>query len=240
MLAYGRNTVTEALKSNFKVREVFLEANINQDPKIANITKLAEDSGVRVSFANIKVLNKLAHSDEHQGVACDIEFHEKKLKEVLTPEANSFIYISEATFEQNIGAIIRTAECAGISGVIIPNSMSITPTIAKISTGAVFHIPIIKSAIYPTIKEFKNSFYQIIGIERNGESITSATLPLSCLFLIGGEDKSLSDGVRKECDKIIEIPQFGHVNSLNMSVASAIVIYEFVRQNIDSLQSNGQ
>lgn len=231
MIVYGRNTVIEAIKSLYPVDTLFVEENIKHDEKIANILRLAKQSNIDIQFFPNKSLSKITRSEEHQGIACDIEYKESKFNEIDWENDMGFIYISEATFEQNIGAIIRTAECAGFGGVIIPNKVEITPTIAKISTGALFHIPVISYPIYQAIKDFKKEGYAIYGIERDGKSYFEEEISSRALFIIGGEDKSLSDGVREECDAILEIPQFGKINSLNMSNASSIVIYEYVRQN---------
>ena len=238
MVAYGRNTVFEALKSDFEVKDIYFQEQIHQDEKISQIMKLARERDIKPQFVSQKQLSKIAKSDEHQGVICSIQFHDYKLREILNRDnLNSFVYISEATFEHNIGAIIRTAECAGLSGVIIPNNINITSTVAKISTGALFHIPIIQMSIFQTIKELQKNGFNIVGIERNGTKFTEVTLPKNNLFIIGGEDKSLSDQVRNESDIIIEIPQFGKVNSLNMSVATGVIIFEYVRQNYSELSS---
>ena len=234
MIIYGRNPVAEALKSSYKVKEVILQENINVDKRIEEILKLAESNQVKVSYADSQKVAKLANFKEHQMVLADVDFKEYKLKDVLEgiDYEKSFIYISEATYEQNVGAIIRTAECAGMAGVIIPSDINITPTVIKTSAGAALHIPIIRMPIYEAIKEFKNFAFKIVGIERDGSKLYTEDISGNCLFIIGGEDKSLSDNLRERCDAIVEIPQFGKVNSLNMSVASSIVIYEHLRQNL--------
>ncbi|MFS8131106.1 MAG: TrmH family RNA methyltransferase [Candidatus Dojkabacteria bacterium] len=231
MLVYGRNTVTEALLSTYKCSKLYLDENIKEDEKIFNILELARLKGVEIIKTNGKHISILAHSVETQNIALEVDYRASTLREALTLNPDkSFVYISESTFEQNVGAIIRTAECAGFAGVILPNHLNITPTIAKTSTGAIFSIPVIKYPIFQAIKELKKEAFDIIGIERGGENLYESKLSNNCLFIIGGEDKSLSDPVKKECNIIAEIPQFGKINSLNMSVATAIVIFEHIRQ----------
>ncbi len=239
MVTYGRNTVLEALKSDFEIKEIYFQEHINNDEKISQMMKLIRKKDIKTKFTSLKELRKITKTDEHQGVVAIVQFHDWKLREILNrDDVNSFVYISEATYEHNIGAIIRTAECAGLSGVIIPNNINITATVAKISTGALFHIPIIQASIFQVIKELKKNGFNIVGIERNGTNFTEVTLPKNNLFIIGGEDKSLSDQVRSESDVIIEIPQFGKVNSLNMSVATGVILFEYVRQNYSELSNN--
>lgn len=234
MLIYGRNTVLEALASNYDCLQLYIQSEIKVDDKIQNIINLAKKRDVAIKSISFKELKKITKSEENQGVALEVKFNEHKLREVLqNTESNSFIYISDATYEHNVGAIIRTAECAGLSGVIIPNDLKITPTTIKISTGAIFHIPIIQNSVFNTIKELKDKGYTIIGIERGGKKLFSTKIPQKSLLIIGSEDKGLSEPIKDKCDFILEIPQFGHVNSLNMSVASAIVIYKYLEDNID-------
>ncbi|MDQ6985361.1 MAG: 23S rRNA (guanosine(2251)-2'-O)-methyltransferase RlmB [Candidatus Dojkabacteria bacterium] len=231
MIFYGRNVVKEALTSKFKSHKLYIQNNINKDNKISEIIALAKSRAIHVEDINPKKLSKLTNSNEHQGIAIEIDYSVEKLSSINIPDFNdSFIYISDVTYEHNIGAIIRSAECSGLKGVIIPNNTNITGTVAKISTGALFHIPVYREAIFNSIKFFKDLGFKIVGIERDGEKYFESDLSGNNLLIIGGEDKSLSDRVRKKSDLIVEIPQFGKVNSLNMSVAASIIMFDRVRQ----------
>lgn len=238
MIVYGRNTVTEALNSSHKSEELFLQSDIKADYKIETIINLANTHNIKITKVSLKELKRIANSDESQGVALKINFTESNLKELINDSKKAFIYISDATYEHNVGAIIRTAECAGFGGVIIPSDIKLTPTVAKISAGAIFNIPIARVSIFTAIKTFKDEGYFVFGIERGGKNLYESTTPLNSLFIIGSEDKGLSANVIEKCDETIEIPQFGKVNSLNMSVASAIVIYNYIGQNYKDI-TNG-
>lgn len=209
-----------------------IESSIGIDEKVQEIVELAQQRKIKIDKSSPKKIQLFAKSGEHQGVACEVIFRTKNTNDINWDEDKAYIYISESHYEHNIGAITRTAECAGFGGVIFPKNISVNSLIAKISTGAIFHIPIYSGPIYQTIKEFKNKGFSIYGIERGGKRYFDVELDKRSLFIIGGEDKSLSEGVSKECNEILEIPQFGKINSLNMSNASSIVIYEYVRQNI--------
>jgi 23S rRNA (guanosine2251-2'-O)-methyltransferase len=236
MLIYGRNTVIEALKSQFPLESILLQDTLKNEGKISEILSLARKKGVRINSYPLHVLSKELKSEEHQGVGAKVEFSTYKLKTLLSSnsELNSFICIPESTYEQNVGAIIRTAECAGFSGVILNPKIAITPTVAKVSTGAVFHIPIIKESVFQVIKTLRDASFKIVGIERGGELIYNENLEGNILLIIGGEDKSLTPPIIKNCDALVELPQFGTINSLNMSVAAGITIYEVVRQNLSN------
>ena len=231
MIFYGRNIVIEALKSNHQVSKVSIQEGSDNNEKIGLIVKLAKSLNVPISYLDRREISKVTSSEEHQGVCCEVKFNESKLKDLITGEDNqSFIYISTATFEHNIGAITRSAEVAGVNGVIIPTNAEITPTVAKTSAGAIFHIPIIRLSVFNAIKLLKDKGFFIAGIERDGKKYYENDLTSNTLFIIGGEDKSLSEGIRNKCDMVLEIPQHGNVNSLNMSVASSIILFERNRQ----------
>jgi len=229
MLFYGRNVALEALKSRHQVQRLLIQQQIFKDEKIQRIITLAKEDDISIEEISLKQLSKQTHSEEHQGIAVEVQFHYGRN---IDPQKGSYIYISEATFEHNIGAITRTAECVGLTGVIIPKDISITPVTARTSAGAIFHIPIFQQSLFNTIKLFSSNGVPIYGIERDGKPYFSVELTGPSLFIIGGEDKSLSKQVREECTEILEIPQSGLVNSLNMSVATAIVLYEQARQKL--------
>lgn len=231
MLAYGRNTVLEALRSKFNIDTLFLEDGIDESEKVALIKNLAKKNKVAIKYTPRKELAKMTENREHQGVACFVDYEYTQLSDELFYEEKPYVFIYDSTFEQNVGAIVRTVECAGFGGVIVPKDVKITPTVAKISTGAVFHTNVIQGSIFQTIKYFKEKGYFIYGIERGGDIYTGKALNNNGLYIIGGEDKSLSEEVVEKCDEVLTIPQFGLVNSLNMSVAASIIMFEVVRQN---------
>lgn len=235
MTIYGRNAIKEALASNSSVHKLFIQESIKKDQKVSEILFLARSKNVQAYFVGIHDLDKLSNGKSHQGVAAEVNLKTySSLKAFLKQETSfihdSFIYIFESQLSQNIGAIIRTAEVAGIRGVIIPPKQNLTAEAVKISTGAVFNLPIIQESIFNTLKTAKTMGYQIAGIERNGTKYSNASLDMPTLFIIGGEDKELTGTIRSKCDVILEIPQYGKINSLNMSVASGIILFEHIKQ----------
>lgn len=228
----GRNSAIELLKSKLhKIDEIIIDELAKVDEKIETIVRLSKSKNIKINLTSRKNLNKIAGSEDNQGVCVKARFNYSELRNVdLANLDKSFVYIYENTFEHNLGAIIRSAECAGFAGVIIPKGKEINDVIARTSAGAVFHIPIIQNSIFNTIKDFQRNGINIFGIERDGTIYTEANINYPSLFIIGGEDKELSEEVRSKCTDILEIPQFGEVNSLNMSVAASIVMFEHVRQ----------
>jgi 23S rRNA (guanosine2251-2'-O)-methyltransferase len=233
VIVYGRNTTIEAIKSRYHIYEIFIDQNATKDEKITRIIALAKRNDIQISFLPSKKINSISGNKDNQGVACSVQYLENTLDDIdlSNLENGSFLYIVDATFEHNIGAIIRTAECSGMQGVFIPSKINVSPITAKISTGALFHIPVVKYNLVELVKIMKEYGYSIYGIERGGEIYFEKKLNKKSLFIIGSEDKGLPKDTVGLCDSILTIPQFGAINSLNMSNAAALVIYEYVRQN---------
>jgi 23S rRNA (guanosine2251-2'-O)-methyltransferase len=227
----GRNPAIEALRSPIQVNKIYLQEGINQDEKISQIIGLAQQKGISIIDSSRKQLSKMSGDDPHQGVILDVELIANKLtKDVVNFNQGLYIYIREAQYEHNVGAIIRTAEVAGAAGVILNPRQELTPTIARISMGGVFHVPLYSSSLFPTMKLMKKQAYLVYALERGGQNtIYDVELSGNILLVVGGEDRSISPEVAAKCDDVLTIPQFGKVNSLNMSVAAAISIYEYVR-----------
>lgn len=231
----GRNPVLEALRGGTPLKSISIEQDINVDTKIETILDLAKKNHIKIKSVPRSKLNKMSKTNIHQGV---IAFGSKKdapSLDTLTKDNDSFlIYIREALYEHNIGAIIRTAECVGATGVILPPKASVTPQVRRAAMGATEHIPVINYNLFQAIKESQEAGLTIVGIERDekSEELFSTPLPKPLLLIIGGEDRSLSKEILNKCDKTLQIPMRGSVNSLNMSVAAAIVMYEVLRQDM--------
>jgi 23S rRNA (guanosine2251-2'-O)-methyltransferase len=206
--------------------------DINRDGKIDEILRLAEEKGVKIIEQTRAQLEKISGDIPHQGVIAKVDLTGENLtEEYLQSHPGLYVYVREAQDDHNVGAIIRTAEAAGIQGVIVAPKQELTGTVARTSMGAIFHLPIFSASLFPCIKMFKQQAHLVSAIEINGsKSIFDSNLADGGLLIVGGEDRSISDEIAAQCDQLINIPQFGKVNSLNMSVAAAIAMYEHVRQ----------
>lgn len=233
MLIPGRNPTFEALHSSFRVKRVLLQEDINEDAKIASIIDAAQKHNVKIEYRERRELERLSKGEPHQGVIAELDMVLPNIDDTDLMEDNGlYIYIRDAQYEHNLGAILRTAEVAGAKGVIIPPKLDITPVTARVSMGAVFHLPVFQGSLFPTIKYFQENDYRVYGIERGNDTPYFQVQTVeNCLLIIGGEDYELSKEVLDKCDDVLSIPQFGKVNSLNMSVAAGLVIYEYVRQH---------
>ena len=229
----GRNPVLEALRAGTPLDKLFLEKNIKVDEKISEILKLAQKNKVKVSFDKKYLLDQKSKTEVHQGVIAVGDDQEQLDFTTLIKDKKAFIvYIRDALYEHNVGAIIRTAECVGATGVILPPKITLTPQTRRAAMGATEHISITSHGLFQAIKEAQEAGLQIVGIERTDTStnLYETKLDRPIMLIIGGEDRSLSEQITEKCDKIVQIPMKGKVNSLNMSVAAAIVMYEVLRQ----------
>jgi 23S rRNA (guanosine2251-2'-O)-methyltransferase len=232
MYVPGRNPTIELLRSAHSTNTVLLQEGIKVDAKIAEILEQAQAKRIPIKYVSRAHLSKVLGNDEHQGVIAETKMFVQPSSEIGWQQGGGYIYIREAQYEQNIGAIIRTAEALGFTGVIIPPEQRITPTVIRISMGAIFHIPVYSASLFPAIKEFKQNGFSVYGIERgNDKPLGKVIIQPDALLIIGGEDHELSEEILNRCDDILTIPQAGQVNSLNMSVAAGIAMYEYIRQS---------
>lgn len=231
MIFYGKNSISEALKSSYNIRKIFIDESFHGSSFFNE--KLQSHKQI-LTITDRKELSKIANTEDHRGIVADVDFSVKNLdklgSEMMNEGSQNYLYIYDATYEHNIGAIIRTAECAGFSGVVIPTAVNISAVAANSSAGAIFHIPIYKAAVFNAIKLFKKNDFAISVIERGGTNLFETNFFDKNLLIIGGEDKAMPEKIFSLCDSLVSIPQFGKINSLNMSVAASLAMYEVVRK----------
>jgi len=234
----GRNPVIELLRSNREISKILMEDGINIDEKVAEILMRATNRKIKIDRVGKKKLDKLSTSRTHQGVIALAEITFPKLSSIIEINnihhlPNNFIYIREALYEHNIGAIARSAEAAGFKSIIIPPKVDISAQTFRVSMGALANLKIIKESLFTAIKSCKEAGIKVVGIEVTtdkyyyDENLTGDTL-----LIIGGEDHPLSTPVLDQCDTVVKIPMHGKINSLNMSVACSVVLFEKLRQEV--------
>lgn len=231
----GRNPVLEGLRSNPDfVREVFVRDRVKKDEKMFEIIRLAKKHKIKTRFVKLEFLNRVSDTGKHQGViAVRGELPTKSFKELIKNSNDHLhlIYIRESFNEFNIGSIIRTAECTGANAVVLSPKTKITPQVVRASMGASEHVSIMHESLFNAIKICHDSGIKVVGIEVTGNrNYFEADLVGPVMFIIGGEDRSLSEEITSKCDFVIRIPLKGNVNSLNMSIAASIVMYDKIRQ----------
>lgn len=234
----GRNAVREALRSGRTIQRLFI-TNDKVQGSLQEIIGLAKDKGIELRRVDDKQLSKYADSVVHQGVvalAAPVKFAD--LGEVLqnwsSDKAPLLILLDGIEDPHNMGAIIRTAECCGATAVLIPkrHTAPINATVAKTSAGALESIPLVQVGnVAQTIEELKKQGFWVLGAHMEGQqTLYQADLTSPLVLVIGNEGKGLSRLTKERCDFLVTIPMYGRINSLNASVAAAILMYEAVRQ----------
>ncbi len=234
----GKNPVRELINAEGNIEKIMI-ADGTSDSELRLIQKIARDKGIKVEFVDRRALDKKSETGHHQGViAIQSEFAYAELSEILKNVKKDdkdmlFIILDEINDPHNLGSIIRVAECAGATAVIIPNrrSATVNETVIRTSAGATAHIPVIKVAnINSAIEELKENGVWVYALDMDGEVMYDANLTGNIGLVVGGEGSGVKPLTRKLCDDIISIPMFGKVNSLNASVSAGIGIYEVIRQ----------
>ncbi|MBI5472921.1 MAG: 23S rRNA (guanosine(2251)-2'-O)-methyltransferase RlmB [Ignavibacteriae bacterium] len=236
----GRKPVIEALKAGSSLDKIFLLSGIQGKP-IEEIRSLARQRNVPVAEFNRQQFRELAKDQMTQGVVGILQPRHKYadveliLSAATERQQRPFILIcDEIEDPHNLGALIRTAECAGVHGVIVPkhHSAPVNATVTKTSAGATEHLPIAEvTNIVSTIEELKQKSFWIVGLDGAGDkryNEVDYTSPVA--VVVGNEGKGIRRLVREHCDFLVKIPLLGRIESLNASVAGALVMYEVVKQ----------
>ena len=237
----GRNAVTEALRAGRTIDKVFV-ADGDTDKGLQRLAALAKEAGAVVVPVDRRKLDLMSTTHAHQGIIAQAAAHEYATIDDILEEAAArgqaplIVICDELSDPHNLGAIMRSAECAGAHGVIIPKrrSVGLTATVAKASAGAVEYMKVARVAnINNTIRELKDRGVWIYGAAGEGsQAMYRADLTGPAAIVIGNEGDGISPLVRKNCDMLIHIPMSGRISSLNASAAASILLYEAVRQRL--------
>lgn len=233
----GRNPVTEALKSKRPIEKIIVQDGAGGS--LGRVISLAKDRGVMVETVDKRAIERLVGNAPHQGVIAITSAHEyASLDDVFAiakvrGEYPFIIVLDGIEDPHNLGAIIRTAECAGAHGVIIPKrrAAGVTYSAAKSSAGAVEYVPCVRVAnIAQTVEELKDRGVWVYACDMDGDAYNKAKLTGPVALVIGSEGDGISRLVKEKCDFVISIPMYGNISSLNASNAAAILMYEIRRQ----------
>ena len=225
MLVCGKNVLKETPVN--KIHKVYLKENF-KDKDILNYLK---ENKIKYEFLPETRLNKMV-SEHHQGVVLDINDYEYyKLEDVI--DENFLVCLDHLEDPHNLGAIIRTCECAGIKGIIIPKDRSIrvNETVMKISAGAINNVKIVEvSNLSETLRKLQKNMFFVYTADMDGIDYRKIDYAAKKVLVIGAEGSGVSPIVRKNSDEIISIPMYGKINSLNASVSAAILIYGMLKE----------
>ena len=240
---YGKNAVIEALESkNREFNKILIADTVRSDEKVEQIKTLAKASNVVFQFIKKEKLNQIAPNVQHQGIValvapikyCELDDFFNKNNTDYAP----VVILDGIEDSHNIGAIIRTAVCAGIKGIILPSrrGVLINSTVEKTSVGAINHISIIKTnSLVNTVQKLKEHNYWVIAADHHANDNYSEIdyTDMNFALIMGAEHSGISKSLLKLSDFKVKIPMLTNFNSLNVSNATAIILFESVRQKIE-------
>lgn len=235
---FGIHAVEEALASRGRAFEYVAVAGGRGDARIRKITQLCRNAGIAVRSMQRDDLTRLAQTPSHQGVvAITAEKQYVDLGDILAAKRGHYAFVTVLDGIEdphNLGAIIRTAEGAGVDGIVIParRATGVTATVVKASAGASEYLPIAKvTNIGRAVEELKEKNIWTVGLDERGTKLyDQIDYKMDCALILGAEGHGLHEQIRKKCDFLVSIPMIGKIPSLNVSVAAAIVMYEVARQ----------
>ena len=237
-MVYGVHAVTESLEANTG-NKLYIQDDL-KGKNVDKIKALAAEKKVSISWTPKKSLSEMTDGAVHQGFVLRVsEFAYAELDDILKKaesEENPLILILDGlTDPHNFGSILRTADATKVAGVIIPKhrAVGVTPVVSKTSTGAVQHVPIARvTNLSQTLDKLKEAGFWTFGTDMNGTPSHKWNTSGKLALIIGNEGKGISQNIKKQVDEMITIPMDGHVQSLNASVAAAVLLYGDFRKKI--------
>lgn len=239
-MIYGTRAVMEAIRAGKQIEKILVQTGLNND-LIKELSSTAREHNVPITYVPLEKLNRLySNSKNHQGVICMLSAVTYASLNDLIDFAYSegrepfFIILDRVTDVRNFGAIARTAECAGIDGIIIGDkgNAPITSDAMKTSAGALNHLPVCReSDLKKTLRFLRDNGVMIVACtEKATKNIYDVKYDRPVAMIMGSEEDGISDVLLKESDELVKIPMKGKIESLNVSVATGVAIYEVVRQ----------
>ena len=237
---YGIHAVLEAIDAGKDIDKILLSKTLNADTA-QEIINLARGLNVPVQRVPVQKIDRITRRN-HQGVIAMMAAVTYYTVEDVVPQLfdngdNPFIVVLDGVTDvRNFGAVARTCECAGVSAIVIPDreSVSVNADAVKTSAGALNYLPVCREHnLVNAVKFLRDSGFKIVGTsDKSQMPYTQGDYTGPIAIVLGAEDKGISPGIMKLCDTQVMIPEFGHINSLNVSVAGGIMIYEVVRQRL--------
>lgn len=235
----GRRAVVEALRAGTAVR-VAIAAGRDPSPLLDEVRTLAKENGVPLETRQAAALHQLVAEGNSQGVAAEVRtVAGASLEDLLRAAAGSdrkafLLALDQVQDPHNLGALVRTAEAAGVQGVVIPErrAASLTPAVAKSSAGAINYVPVVQvTNLARALDTMREEGIWVAGVDGSAQqSIFTADLDVPICLVVGSEGSGLRRLTRQHCDFLVRLPMLGHVESLNASVAGGIAMYEVLRQ----------
>ena len=236
----GRNAVVEALKSGRGINKILL-AQGDRAHDIEELLVLAKERGILTQTVERSKIESVAAGHRHQGVLAYVapvpyvEVEDILARAEKKDEPPFLLLLDELEDPHNLGALLRTADAAGVHGILIPKrrSVPLNATVAKTSAGAVEYVPVARIGnVAQTLKKLKERGLWVVGADMDGTPYDKANLTGPMVLVVGSEGKGMSRLTRETCDIIVSLPMVGRINSLNASVAGSILLYESLKQRL--------
>ncbi|MZQ83392.1 23S rRNA (guanosine(2251)-2'-O)-methyltransferase RlmB [Paenibacillus sp. 5J-6] len=235
----GKHSVMEAIRAGRTINKIWIAENA-QKQFAGPIVAEAKNLGILVQFTDKRKLDQMVEGLQHQGVIAQVAAYEYVEVEDILAKAKALgqdpfiLILDEIEDPHNLGSILRTADCTGVHGVIIPKrrSVGLTATVSKTSAGAVEYVPVARvTNISQTIEQLKEQGVWVAGTDVTAaQDVYKANFSMPIALVIGNEGKGVGRLIKERCDFLVKLPMAGNVNSLNASVAAGVLMYEVVRQ----------
>ena len=232
----GRNPVLECLaRGRRRVFRIWLDRGAKAEPRLERIVAMASDAGTPIETTDRRRLDKLADGRVHNGVIAEVEPLELwTMSALLDASPDPFLLVTDGLqYEHNLGAVLRSALGFGVTGVVVPTrrGADLSPVVARVSMGAIEEVPIVRAGLFAALKEIQRAGIPIIGADAGGERLASTDLRGPLALVMGEEGRGLSSKLKERCDRLVAVPLAGNLESLNVSVATGILLYEKRRQD---------
>jgi len=244
-IVFGRQPVSEMLRAGRRtVKRLLMADNVRRSAAmIVRLEKLAEKLSLKIEPMYLRDMDCLCHNGNHQGVAAEVseypyvDWHVMREEALARKRPSLFLLADHVQDPQNLGSMLRSADVAGVDGVVIPEhrATAVTPAVVRASAGAAEHMQVaLVSNLSNVVRDLKEDNVRVAGLDGTSEATLyhAADLSGSLALVVGGEDEGLSRLIHDLCDVVIRIPMYGRVGSLNAAVAAAIALFEVRRQGI--------
>lgn len=235
----GKNPILEALsRKRRRVLRIWVDQGAKPEPRLDRILRLAAEQNVAVARVERQKLDRMADGRVHNGIVAEAEelpsFTTAALLDDLFGRGVDpfLVLVDEVAYEHNLGAILRSSLGFGVHGVIIPTrrGAGLSPVVQRVAMGAAEEVPVVREGLYSALKPIKKSGIRVVGADMGGKPMSELDLRGPLALMLGSEGEGLGAELRARCDEIVSIPLAGGLESLNVSVAAALLMYEKRRQ----------
>jgi 23S rRNA (guanosine2251-2'-O)-methyltransferase len=239
----GRRPVMEILKGSLPVNRVLIADNVKRSAAVAEIRRLASSASVPITVVARSEIDRLAPDINHQGIVAETaRYRYASFSELVAAPEAALLFLDGVTDPHNLGSLLRSAEGAGIDGVVVPahRAAGVTAAVRRVSAGASEFVPTARVSSLPSaLDHARSAGLWIVGLDGGAEDILwdSKLLDRPVGLVLGSEERGLSSTVKTKCDGLVRIPQLGRLGSLNVAVAGALAMYEVARRDSATLRS---